>query len=63
MSNYYCDDCRAADRHIDQLNGRIEGLEADLESAVEVAYHRGAQDWVRLNYPDLYRRFRVRVPA
>ncbi len=33
---------------------KIEGLEADLESAVEVAFKRGAVDWVRLNYPKMY---------
>jgi hypothetical protein len=41
-----CQGCRSADK--------IEGLEADLDSAVEVAYRRGATDWVRMNYPAKY---------
>lgn len=36
---------------------KIEGLDADLESAVETAYRRGATEWTRLNYPALYERF------
>lgn len=36
---------------------KIEGLQADLESAVETAFNRGAAEWTRLNYPDLYARF------
>lgn len=31
-------------------------LESDLDSAVEVAWKRGASDWVRLNYPKHYER-------
>ena len=34
----------------------IEQLDADLASAVEVAYQHGAEDWVRQNHPDLYAR-------
>jgi len=30
------------------------GLEESLESAVGVAFRRGAKDWVKLNYPELY---------
>jgi hypothetical protein len=30
---------------------KIEGLESDLESAVQVAYNRGAVEWAKLNYP------------
>ncbi len=30
---------------------KIEGLEDDLKSAVEVAWHRGATNWVKINYP------------
>lgn len=35
---------------------KIEGLESDLDSAVEVAYHRGATEWVQLNYPQHFER-------
>ena len=31
---------------------KIDGLESDLSSAVEVAYNRGAVDWVKMNYPN-----------
>ena len=41
----------------EELLDRADGLEADLDSAVEVAFRRGARDWTRLNYPDLYQRF------
>lgn len=40
-----------------EAEDKIEGLEADLESAVETAFKRGATEWTRLNYPDLYARF------
>jgi hypothetical protein len=30
---------------------KIEGLEEDLKSAIEVAWIRGAKIWVRNNYP------------
>ncbi len=29
----------------------IDGLEEDLRSAVEVAWNRGATEWVKMNYP------------
>ncbi|MDR6818489.1 hypothetical protein J2X76_003666 [Neorhizobium sp. 2083] len=38
---------------------KIEGLEADLDNAIEVAFQRGAAEWVRLNYPAHYRRLSV----
>ena len=38
------------------LQGAIEGLKADLDSAVEVAFLRGATEWVRINYPSHYER-------
>ena len=34
----------------------IEGLQADLESAIKVAFDHGAADWVKQNYPDQYAR-------
>lgn len=41
---------------------KIEGLEADLENAVETAFKRGAIEWTRLNYPTLFARFANRPP-
>lgn len=58
-----CDDCRRSDIYIDELQDKIDGLESDLDSAVEVAYRRGAEDWVRLNYPKQYALLRVRFPS
>ena len=42
---------------VEEMQDRIDGLEADLESAVKVAFERGAVKWTRLNYPDLYARW------
>lgn len=46
---------------IEELKDKIESLEASLDSAIEIAYLRGATEWVRHNYPSqharLYRRF------
>jgi hypothetical protein len=41
---------------VDELTDKVEGLSADLDAAVEVAFHRGAIDWVRLNYPQHFER-------
>lgn len=51
-------DCRCckAWAELDQMNDKIEGLEADLENAVETAFGRGATEWTRLNYPNSYAR-------
>lgn len=35
---------------------KIDGLKADLDAAVEVAFKHGAKDWVRLNYPEHFTR-------
>ncbi len=48
------------DRQV-KLEDKVEGLEADLDSAVEIAFKYGALDWVRLNYPRHYERFRARA--
>jgi hypothetical protein len=37
---------------------RIEKLEHDLYEAVEIAYLRGASDWVCIHYPQYYERLR-----
>ena len=36
---------------ITELCDKIEGMEEDLKSAVGVAWNRGAETWVRNNYP------------
>ncbi len=35
------------------LTDGIDGLTADLRSAVTIAWKYGAKDWVRMNYPRL----------
>lgn len=37
---------------------RIDGLLSDLEYAVEVAWNHGAEYFVKMNYPDAYKRFK-----
>lgn len=39
------------------IENDVEGLQADLDSAIRVAWVRGAHDWVRDNYPKHYERF------
>lgn len=41
---------------LEEAADRLEGLNADLDSAVEVAFKRGATEWVRLNYPEHFKR-------
>lgn len=38
----------------DDLLDKIDGLESALHSAIEVAFKRGATEWVRMNYPKHY---------
>lgn len=45
------------------LRAKIEGLEADLYLAVSVAFHRGATEWARLNYPEYYERLAPQAPS
>ena len=47
----------------DRAVDKIDGLESDLSAAVEVAYRRGAHEWVRLNYPRDYERLSTLPPA
>jgi hypothetical protein len=47
-----------------ELDQKIDRLEDELETAIEVAFDHGAVDWVRVNYPDYYRKrmaMRVRM--
>ncbi|CAN7654773.1 hypothetical protein LJR231_005126 [Phyllobacterium sp. LjRoot231] len=45
------------------LEDKIQGLEANLDSAVEIAYLRGATEWVRLNYPSQYERLHMQFDS
>lgn len=47
----------------EELLDKIDGLDSDLRSAVEVAYNHGAHEWVRLNYPKDYERLSKSSPA
>jgi hypothetical protein len=40
----------------ERTEDKIEGLKADLDAAVEVAFKHGAKAWVRLNYPEHFKR-------
>jgi hypothetical protein len=41
----------------EEYEDKVEGLLSDLDAAIEVAWNRGAHDWVRVNYPKHYTRF------
>lgn len=41
----------AAGHAVDIYEDKVEGLESDLSSAVQVAYNHGAEEWALLNYP------------
>lgn len=40
----------------EKTEDKIEGLTADLDAAVEVAFKHGARDWVKANYPEHFKR-------
>jgi hypothetical protein len=39
------------------IDDKVEGLLADLDAAIEVAWGHGAHDWVGMNYPEHYKKF------
>lgn len=43
--------CQEDQALIRDLMDQVEGLQADLDSAIEVAVSRGAITWARMNYP------------
>jgi len=47
---------------VDRLHDKVDGLNSDLDSAVEVAFRHGATEWVRLNYPTHFERLSDRAP-
>ena len=42
---------------------RIEELEHELYDAVEIAYLRGAGEWVRIHYPQYYERLHMQYDS
>jgi hypothetical protein len=57
MTNSTIDrDAVASTSRIDKLEHKVHDLEADLNCVVEIAYLRGATEWVRINYPLHYER-------
>ena len=53
------------DAYADKLADKIDGLKADLDSALDVLWRRGddeARVWVRLNYPDFTAKKRKAAP-
>lgn len=53
----------AEQKKSDLAIGKVEGLESDLYNAVQTAYHRGAVDWVRWNYPRYYEQLKHSIPV
>ena len=51
MAHCYCKPAGEGEREAVDWKNRAEGLEADLRSAVLVAWRRGAENWCRWNYP------------
>lgn len=47
---------------VQDLEDTIDGLRSDLDSAVTVAYNYGAGEWVRLNFPALYKTLSEKGP-
>jgi hypothetical protein len=45
------DDCQYEYIRADFYDEKVDGMETELKSAVQVAYSRGAIEWTRLNYP------------
>lgn len=45
-----------------EASDKIDGLEADLHEAIKVAFKYGATDWVRLNYPEVFKTLNERKP-
>ncbi|MCP4410768.1 MAG: hypothetical protein GY807_24110 [Gammaproteobacteria bacterium] len=43
---------KTKDTEIERLQDKVDGLECDLENAVETAFKRGAVKWARMNYPN-----------
>jgi hypothetical protein len=43
---------------LERAADKIEGLEADLDFVIEVAFKRGAVECVRSNYPEHYKRLK-----
>ena len=52
----------AEQKKSDLAIGKVEGLESDLYNAVQTAYHRGAVDWVKWNYPRYYEQLKHTIP-
>lgn len=48
------DALRAAADQIERLADSLDGTRCDLRLAVETAYHRGATEWTRMNYPGVF---------
>lgn len=42
---------------------RTEELEHELYDAVEIAYLRGASEWVRIHYPQYYERLHMQYDS
>jgi hypothetical protein len=44
-----------SDAHIEHLEDEKDYLQAELSMAIKTAFHRGAVEWTKLNYPKMYK--------
>lgn len=47
---------RELEQKLERAEDKIDGLQADLDGAIEVAFRRGATDWTWMNYPSHFER-------
>jgi uncharacterized protein YfaT (DUF1175 family) len=44
-----------SDARIEHLEDEKDYLQAELSMAIKTAFHRGAIEWTKLNYPKMYK--------
>jgi hypothetical protein len=44
-----------SDARIEHLEDEKDYLQAELSMAIKTAFHRGAVEWTKLNYPKMYK--------
>jgi hypothetical protein len=55
--NLWREHARALYKEEDDKDAKIKEVLDALDLAVQVAWNRGAREWVRFNYPEEYKRF------
>jgi hypothetical protein len=46
--------------HLSDAHDKIDTLESELTVAVETAFRRGAVEWTKSNYPEIYKQLTQR---